>query len=150
MFNSVLIVCIGNVCRSPIAEAMLQQLLPAKAIHSAGISALAGDGADAMASRISEQHGFSLQNHKARQLTREMCHDSDLILIMEKAHISSVSYFLPEVRGKTMLLGYWNQKIDIPDPYGKSADAFEYAFSLIKESVIGWKSVLERQVKHDW
>lgn len=149
MFNSVLIVCIGNVCRSPIAEVILKKSLPTKKIQSAGIAAMTGSSADEMAVSISEEHGYCLKSHKARQLTRIMCQEYDLILIMEKAHIAAVSYFSPEVRGKTMLLGYWNQKKDIPDPYGKSADAFEYTFSLIKESVIGWKSVLESKIKND-
>ncbi|MFW8085897.1 protein tyrosine phosphatase, partial [Klebsiella pneumoniae] len=46
MFNSVLVICTGNICRSPIAERLLQKLMPKKKIASAGVGALIGNSAD--------------------------------------------------------------------------------------------------------
>ncbi|MCX2942658.1 protein tyrosine phosphatase [Rahnella perminowiae] len=145
MFNSVLIVCVGNICRSPIAEALLKQWLPEKNIQSAGLFALKGKGADPMAKTVACRHGISLENHKARQFTREMGRTFDLILVMEKRHINIITHYLPEIRGKIMLLGHWNQRKDIPDPYGGDITTFNFIFSLINESVSGWKAALDDQ-----
>lgn len=53
-FDAILIVCVGNICRSPTAERLLQQALPHKTISSAGIAALAGQSADATAATIAQ------------------------------------------------------------------------------------------------
>ena len=100
-FNSILVVCVGNICRSPTAERLLMQALPHKTISSAGISAMVGQSADASAEAIALQHGLSLEGHIARQLTRELCQQHDLILVMEQKHIEAVTRIAPEVRGKT-------------------------------------------------
>ena len=88
MFNKILVVCVGNICRSPSGERILHKKLPAKHIASAGIatqkSGLVGKGADAMACEVMEQYGIDLSDHKAQQLTPELCHVYDLILVMEK------------------------------------------------------------------
>ena len=90
MFDSILIVCVGNICRSPIGERLLKELLPHKDISSAGISALVGNSADAKAINVANAHGLSLNGHVARQLTTEMCRKSSLILVMERKHIDAV------------------------------------------------------------
>ncbi|ADW75159.1 protein tyrosine phosphatase [Rahnella aceris] len=145
IFNSILVVCVGNICRSPIAEALMKQCLPEKNIQSAGLSALKGQRADHMAKMVAERHGISLENHKAKPFTPERGKEFDLILVMERTHISAITHPLPEIRGKIMLLGHWNQRKEIPDPYGKDMEAFDYIFSLIKESVSGWKAALNYQ-----
>ena len=99
-FDSILVVCVGNICRSPTAERLLKQALPHKTISSAGISALAGHAADDTATAVADQNGVSLEGHVARQLTREMCQQHDLILVMEQKHMEAVSRIAPEVRGK--------------------------------------------------
>ncbi len=144
-FDSILLVCVGNICRSPIAEAMMKQWLPDTNVQSAGLSALSGQGADKMAKKVAKRHGLSLENHKAKPFTTEMGKEFDLILVMERAHINVITRSLPEIRGKIMLLGHWNQRADIPDPYGKDMEAFDYTFSLIKKSVSGWKVALYHQ-----
>lgn len=141
--HTILVVCLGNLCRSPTAEILIKPLLPAIKIISAGISAIEGEEADERAIQVAEKYGLYLRGHRARQLTRKMCQQADLILVMEKRHIRHVSLFLPEARGKVMLLGHWNQKIDIPDPYGKSIDTFEKVFSLIQASIVSWKTILD-------
>lgn len=142
MFNKILVVCVGNICRSPTGERLLQAALPSKYIASAGIgvskSGLDGKSADKQAQAIAEQHDVSLEGHVAQQLTVEMCHQYDLILVMEKGHIDAVCHLVPEVRGKIMLFGQWIGVKDIPDPYRKSPEAFEYAFKLLQQSTQAW------------
>ena len=142
-FDSILIVCVGNICRSPTAERLLQQALLHKTISSAGIAALTGHAADATATEVALQHGISLEGHSARQLTRTLCQQHDLILVMEQQHIDAVSRLAPEMRGKTMRYGHWLQR-DIPDPYRQSREAFEFTFDLIADATQAWAQRLNK------
>ena len=142
MFNSVLVICVGNICRSPTGEALLRQLLPDKKIASAGLQAMVGSGADHSAKTTAEKHGLSLDSHVAQQLTSTLCREYDLILVMEKRHIDLVGNISPEVRGKTMLFGHWLGQQEIDDPYRKSLEAFEHVYQLLSNSANKWAKVL--------
>lgn len=138
MFEKILVVCVGNICRSPSGEYLLKSLLPHKHIASAGVGALVGKPADAKAVKVALEHSVNMEGHSARQLTAEMCHEYDLILVMEKGHIEAVTRIAPEARGKTMLFGQWIGQKDIPDPYRQSREAFEHAYALIEEAAGAW------------
>ncbi|PLN36567.1 protein tyrosine phosphatase [Klebsiella pneumoniae] len=140
MFNSILVLCTGNICRSPIAERILRDFFPEKEIDSAGLGAVVGKPADASAINVAEKNGISLQGHKGRQFTAEMGRRYQLILVMERMHLEQVSNIAPELRGKTMLLGHWNGNKDIPDPYKKSDEAFDSVYKLIEQSCKCWIS----------
>ncbi len=142
MFDSILVVCVGNICRSPTGEYLLKNLLPNKKISSAGLGALVGKSADLTASDIAQQHGISLKGHQGKQLTVSMCREYDLILVMEKGHIDAVCRLSPEVRGKTMLFGHWLGHREIADPYRQSREAFEFVYRLLDESAQKWASAL--------
>ncbi|MGI2883115.1 low molecular weight phosphotyrosine protein phosphatase [Vibrio furnissii] len=146
MFNNILVVCIGNICRSPTGERLLKNLLPEKHIASAGIgvekSRLVGKEADPSASQVAEQHGVSLAGHSAEQITSALCAKYDLILVMEKKHIQALSEIAPEARGKTMLFGQWIGQIDISDPYRQSIEAFEHVYQQIDSAAQAWAKKL--------
>ncbi|MCJ2378623.1 low molecular weight phosphotyrosine protein phosphatase [Vibrio sp. ZSDZ34] len=146
MFEKILVVCMGNICRSPIGERLLTQRLPNKAIASAGLacekSRLLGKPANAMAMEVAREHGVFLDGHAAQQLTRELCREYDLILVMEKDHQEALTTMAPEARGKTMLFGQWIGQKDIPDPYRQSKEAFEHAFKLIEQAASAWQQKL--------
>lgn len=142
MFDSILVVCVGNICRSPVGERLLKDLLPSKEISSAGVSALVGNSADEKATIVANRYGLSLDGHIARQLTAEMCRKSSLILVMERKHIDAVCQFSPEARGKTMLFGHWNEKKEVVDPYRKSDEVFEFVYHLLAESAQKWVKAL--------
>ncbi|WP_130934498.1 arsenate reductase/protein-tyrosine-phosphatase family protein, partial [Klebsiella pneumoniae] len=103
MFDSILVVCTGNICRSPIGERYLRKYLPTKKIDSAGTGALVDRCADPSAEKISLQNDLSLAGHKARQFTSELARKYELILVMDKTHIEEIGKLAPEARGKTML-----------------------------------------------
>ena len=142
MFDKILVVCVGNICRSPSGEYLLKSLLPNKIIDSAGVGALVGKPADNLASQVALEHGVNLDGHQAQQLTAELCHQYDLILVMEQGHIEAVTNIASEARGKTMLLSYWVDKTDIPDPYRQSKEAFEYAYKMIEQGAMAWAKKL--------
>ncbi len=142
MIQSILVVCTGNICRSPLGERLLQQHLPALSIASAGTCGLAGHPADRRARQIAAMHGLSLADHVARPLTAAMMREYDLILAMESGQINRISLMAPEVRGKALLFGQWLRVQEIPDPYGKSIEAFDYVFRLLGEASQEWTNRL--------
>lgn len=144
MFNNILLVCIGNICRSPTAEYLLKNRLQALGktvqVESAGLGALVGKPADQEAQAVAAQHGIDLSPHIARQLDSQLIYRNDLILVMEESHIKGCEQITPAARGKTHLLGRWYNGIEIPDPYRKGDAAFINAFDLIQTSVDEWVS----------
>lgn len=149
MFKSILVVCTGNVCRSPIGERLLRQHLPDRYIASAGIFGLEGCPADDSAQDVAWRHGISLDGHVARRLTRNLMQGSDLILVMEPEHLRFIAAMAPEIRGKSLLFGQWLEPKDIPDPYRKSREAFEYVFGLLGKASQEWARRLgQKGMKH--
>ncbi|MFQ1061160.1 protein tyrosine phosphatase [Klebsiella pneumoniae] len=144
MFDNILVVCTGNICRSPIGERLLRRALPDKKIDSAGISALVDHAADASAIRVAEKHHLSLAGHSAKQFTPALGRQYDLLLVMEHHHLEQVSRMAPEVRGKTMLFGHWLEGKEIPDPYRKSDEAFDFVYQLIEQASQRWVAKLDR------
>ena len=138
MFERILVVCIGNICRSPVGEVVLQSLLPSHTVNSAGIQALVGRGVPETGAMVAHELNVDVSQHRAQQLTHQMCLDHDLILVMERAHIDAVCAISPAVRGKVMLYGQWLSQADIPDPYKQSREAFDHAYALIHQSAEAW------------
>jgi len=145
MFNNILVVCLGNICRSPTAEFMLKQALPEKHIASAGIQAcLHKDGTgwdmDATARRIAEENGLACPPHAAQKLNQQLASEYDLILVMEAKHRAMVAERYPQALAKTMLLGHWLEgpNKDIPDPYKKSDEVFQHVYQLIEKATQAW------------
>lgn len=140
MFNNILVVCVGNICRSPMAEGLFKEALKnkGKKVHSAGLGALVDKPADSNSVQLLEDRGVDILAHRAKQLTVRMLADADLVLVMERDHVEGVTRLAPEARGKTMLLGKWNDNGDIPDPYKKSREVFQYAYELIESGVNSW------------
>ena len=133
----ILILCVGNICRSPIAEALLKQEFPEKKIWSAGLGALVGSPADPLSIEIAAAHGVDMSAHRAQQLASWMCQAADLILVMEQFQKTEVEQKYPLVRGKVFRLGEFG-KFDIADPYRQPAAAFDRAYKAIAVGVANW------------
>ncbi|HLV16402.1 MAG TPA: low molecular weight protein-tyrosine-phosphatase [Pseudomonas sp.] len=143
MFNRILVVCIGNICRSPVAEAMLRSALPGRQLSSAGLGALVGQGVEPTARELAEADGLDVSSHQARQLTPEMLSDADLVLVMSHGQRRAVGEIAPEALGKTMLLGKWLPgEPEIPDPYRKSREVFEHVHRLLVDATSRWSARL--------
>jgi protein-tyrosine phosphatase len=144
MFNKILVVCVGNICRSPTVEALLKSRLAHRGIDvsSAGLGALVDKPMDSTALEVLREHGGDHPDHKGRQLTREHLQQADVILTMEKRHVDSIARMAPEVRGKTFLLGKWQNNQEIPDPYRQQKVAFEHVYQLMTQGVDSWSQKL--------
>lgn len=146
MLKSILLLCPGNICRSPLAEASLRERLygaPETTIGSAGTSALIGHPADRLAVEIARQFGFDLSAHRGRQATPTLLLAADLVLAMTREHAEWVHSRVPQMRGRVQLLGRW-RGIEISDPYQQSRAAFETAFEEIDDCVSDWLPRLVR------
>lgn len=140
MFQRILVVCIGNVCRSPIAETLFREQLEDAGVQlaSAGLGALRGHPMDAVALDLLREHGLDGSRHVARQIDDGMIRRADLILAMEQAQVDAITRRAPHALGRTFLLGKWQDEREIPDPYRRPRPAFEQAYRSIQAAVAGW------------
>ncbi|WP_296543190.1 low molecular weight protein-tyrosine-phosphatase [Rhodoferax sp.] len=141
--NIILTACIGNICRSPLAQALLSQELPDHTVMSAGLGALIGQPADPLSVQIAAEHGLNIRAHRAQQISSFLCQKSGLILVMEQAHKDQLVQQFPLARGKVFTLGHYGQ-FDIADPYRQPREAFEAAFAAIAQGAAAWAPRIQR------
>lgn len=142
IFQNILVVCIGNICRSPTAEKILQANSPDLNISSAGINALVDKPIDDNAQKELIDHGYSSNGHSARQLDERLVQEADLILVMENFQQQRLMRDYPAASGKVMLLGKWLNNLEINDPYRKSSEAFALVFDQIESACKMWSDRL--------
>ncbi len=143
-FDSVLVVCLGNICRSPLGERLLQRACGsgsgAPVIRSAGLRALEGHPADPVTREVADAHGLSLEGHRARSFTTELGAAHDLILVMEPWHRAEIDRQAPQLSGRTLLFDKWSENAGIADPYRQSRAVHERVFDLIDRAAHEWAS----------
>ncbi len=131
MIKNVLLVCTGNICRSPLAEALLERALQDRAIAevtvtSAGTGAWDGAPASEGAYLVGLERGLDLSGHRARLLTRELVEQADLILTMARHHRARVDELGGE--GRVFVLGEYagreGNEAEVSDPSGGDLDVY--------------------------
>jgi protein-tyrosine phosphatase len=136
--QNILVVCIGNICRSPMAEYFLKQEFPQLHVESAGISGLIGHNADDKAILCMQRHGINMQAHIAKKLNADLIKKSDLILVMSQNQQKHIEQTWPFSKGKTFRLGHWQGK-NVPDPYQHEQAVFDDTCQLIQNCINDWK-----------
>ena len=140
MIRHILVVCVGNICRSPMAEALLKRELREQdgiTVESAGLGALVGYPASEFSIELMDELGVDITAHRARQIHPDMVNAADLVLVMEAGHKRAIDDADPTARGKVHRLGEWQDK-DIDDPYRQPKAAFADALEDIREGVRLW------------
>lgn len=141
MFQTILTVCTGNICRSPVAEYLLRHQLEAAGrkieVQSAGIGALVAHPADEAALAYMDALSIPMGAHRARQINPTHTRWADLILVMQKHHLDYVLGLDPTARGKTFLLGHWGSQ-EVPDPYQRGEASHLAAYRQVSQEIEAW------------
>ncbi len=136
--KTILVVCTGNICRSPIAEALGRLRWPGVVVESAGTAALVGEAAHPLSIAVCRDKEISLQGHTARQILPDHVARADLILTMDQSHSEWIALRYPQYRGKILKMLHWDGDADVPDPYGQDKRSFEQTLALIQAGVESW------------
>jgi protein-tyrosine phosphatase len=139
----ILVLCIGNICRSPMAEALLQRALPDRTVRSAGVGALIGKPADPYSVQLMNEQGIDISGHRAQQISSALVAQADLILVMDMDQKDYVESRYIGTRGKVFRLGE-AAKVDIPDPHTAGIESFRNAQRMIEEGVQFWGEQIRR------
>jgi protein-tyrosine phosphatase len=158
---SILVLCAGNIGRSPLGEVMLRSALASAlrwteaelhtqgvVVTSAGTEAPEGHAASDRGLAFAAQRGLDLSSHRAHSLTKKELVDADLVLCMDLQQVAAVAAMYPGAMDKTELMA--GEGIEIPDPHHRS-DAFfldiaERIESAVQERIPGFVARIQTQV----
>jgi len=141
--KSVLFVCTGNICRSPIAEGLFRRLLGNRKdieVASAGVHAVRGQPPSLYAVEVCEEDGVDIRNLRSQPLTAALVDQATHIFAMTGAHVETIHMLFPHGAEKTFLLREFEEPgatvwRDVPDPIGLGRDVYEVCARTIKNAL---------------
>ncbi|MDB5135763.1 MAG: low molecular weight phosphotyrosine protein phosphatase [Mucilaginibacter sp.] len=138
-------VCLGNICRSPLAEGIMQHFVDEDGldwqIDSAGTGNWhVGEGPDRRSVLTARNHGIDISKQVCRQFRRSDFSEFDLILVMDKNNRSEVLAMAPDEQSATKVMLLLGDK-EVPDPYYDDSK-FEPVFALIEQ---GCRDIIKKQ-----
>lgn len=145
--DSVLFVCLGNICRSPAAEGVARRVAENMGaqvrIDSAGTGNWhAGEPPHSTMRLVAKHYGFPIDDLRARQVTSRDFHDFDWIVAMDGRNLSDLQELHARHGGTAKLVRLLEHTdagtLDVPDPYYGGEDGFHHSFSLIRQGVEGF------------
>lgn len=152
-------VCTANICRSPMAEALLRHALAAEPeplksyqVVSAGVSAWNGERVSTNSLRALKPVGLDLSKHQSQILTEELLNKADLILCMTSSHREYAEQMFPNASTPIYLFReFMGEGYDpeIPDPYGMSLPAYEASRDSMVEAIPSILQYLREQASKD-
>jgi len=151
--KTLLFVCTGNLCRSPMAEGLCRdaaaKLGKYRAI-SAGVGAINGLPPTHHSVRAVKELGIDISQQRSQMLTAELVREADLILGMTESHVEAIFSLYPEAEEKTYLLGDFEDNLapherEVPDPIGSSYSIYVHCRDRIQRGVLTLLDYLESQ-----
>lgn len=155
--RSVLVVCTGNICRSPTAEGVLREKAKQRGladrikVASAGTHDYhVGEAPDARAIRHATQRGYDLSRQRARQVSREDFAAFDYILAMDRSHLRLLRSIAPaDARARVVLYldtSAASRGQDVPDPYYGGPEGFERVLDMVEEAADRWLDAIAAEL----
>ncbi len=150
--KTILFVCTGNVCRSPMAEGIFRQATRGRGnyrVLSAGLGALEGQPPSSYAVQAVKELGIDISDRRSRALTPEMVHQADYIFGMTHSHIDTVMLLYPQAAEKTFLLREFDETLDlfekdISDPIGGSYEVYLNCRDQIEQGIASLLRFIEQ------
>jgi glycine hydroxymethyltransferase len=141
--KSVLFVCTGNICRSPIAEGLFRRLIANRKdmeVASAGVHAVCGQPPSLYAVQVCETEGVNIGDLRSQPLTAELIERATHIFAMTGAHLETIHMLFPQGIEKTFLLREFEEPgttvwRDVPDPIGLGREVYEDCARTIKNAL---------------
>ena len=141
MTHKILMICLGNICRSPLAEGILRSKISKKnTVDSAGTCGWhAGELPDKRSVAIAKSKGLDITNQRARQFKISDFDTFDCIYVMDKSNYKDVIALAPSETAKSkvkMILNelYPEKNTDVPDPYYGGQDGFENVYNMLDQA----------------
>lgn len=146
--SSILFVCTGNICRSPMAEALLRRMLEDRGhkarVTSAGVGAGLGHSPSPEAVVALREESINLQPHRSQPVTPELIEEADWIFAMTHDHLALLELLFPDAVGRMHLLReFYDGPRDLPDPIGRGQKVYNECRDLIKKSLLAILPMLE-------
>ncbi len=144
--RNVLVICLGNICRSPFGERLLASRCPDLVVRSSGFEAREGNPAEPEAIRVAGEFGIDLSDHAAHRMTTAEVDWADLILGMTGRHHAMLRERWPAATPKLRLLGDYldGPPHAIADPWGRPAADFRTVYAQIERASARLSNRLER------
>ena len=140
--SPILMVCTGNLCRSPFAEGLMRMRLEEcgayAEVRSCGVQNIGSQPVPETALRVAAEFGVDLSAHRSTFLSPELLQQAALILVMSKRQRQHLAQIYPTGCGKIFLLSQPDDEEDIPDPIGQPAESFRETYAEISRLVDAW------------
>jgi glycine hydroxymethyltransferase len=150
--KTILFVCTGNICRSPMAEGLFRHATKGRSdyrVLSAGVGAMEGQPPSAHAVRALKEIGIDISNVRSRMLTPELVDQADYIFGMTHSHVDSINVLFNHAAEKTFLLREFDETLeefekDISDPIGGSFETYAYCRDQIEQGILAMLNFIEQ------